>query len=107
MSIFIVDGYTCTKKIEAVRGLHPEVVVVYRPAVAKARIELGMISSSGSVDRVFQFENELLANHVIAVGDTKLTPTLAGQLVPALRGKLLDLVLGYAGSDEEEADVKN
>jgi len=107
MQLFITDGYTLAKKIPAMHGIHPEVSVIYRPAVAKARIELGIIASSGSAERVFQYENDLLASHVITLADQKLTSALAGQLVPTLRGKILDLILGYAGSDEEESDAKN
>ena len=35
---FIPDGYTLTRSVPAIPGLHPDLVIMYRPALAKERI---------------------------------------------------------------------
>lgn len=105
-SLFIDDGYTAVKKLDAAPGLHPAVSVTYRPATGQARTELRFAASAGA-DRVFHLENQLLERQRVTLDGDPLTAAKAAGLKPAVREKLLDLVLGYAGSDQEAADVKN
>lgn len=104
-SMFIDDGYTVRRKIEAVPGLYPAVDVVYRPAIAKVRLELATATGRG-VDATFAFENDLIAKHLASLNGGPISPEMAGKLVPNLRNAILDLVLGYAGADEV-TDAKN
>lgn len=106
-SIFITDGYTRSKQIAAEAGLHPEAHIVYRPALSRARTELGLIVQSGSAERISRFESELIARHVDTISGEKMDVAKAGMLIPSLRVKVIDLILGYVGSDAEAADVKN
>jgi hypothetical protein len=49
----------------------------------------------------------VLAKQVVELGGAKLTEDKAAKLIPNLKYKLLDLVMGYAGSDGEAKDLKN
>ncbi len=103
--LFIDDGYTGTKTLPAAPGLYPEVAVQYRPALARVRTEHQFAAQLGA-EKVGEFEDRLLAKQVVSVNGEPLDAAKAGRLKPALRAKLLDLVLGYAGADEG-ADAKN
>lgn len=105
-SCFIADGYTATKHLDAVFGLHPAVVVTYRPALSKARTELAFVSNT-TADKVQDAENKLIERQKVTIDGEAVTAANAARLVPALRDKILALVLGYAGSDEEAADKGN
>lgn len=105
LSLFIDDGYTATKTIPAAPGLHPDVHVQYRPCLARVRTEHQYAAQVGA-EKVSEFEDRLLAKHVLGLNGDSLDAAKAARLKPALRGKLLDLILGYAGSDEA-ADAKN
>lgn len=110
MSIFIDDGYTLSKEIEAVPGIHPAMSVEYRPALAVKRAELGVVAGRGDAAKITEFENELLAKHIVRydAGDIggELKKADAGRMIPTLRNKLISLVLGYEPADEE-ADLGN
>lgn len=106
MSLFIDDGYTRTRHLDAIPGLYPAVVVVYRPALALKRNEHQLAATQGSAEKVTNLESELLARHVITLNEERLTREQAARLVPDLRNKMLNLVLGYMPADEE-ADAKN
>jgi hypothetical protein len=105
-SLFIDDGYTATKRLDAAPGLYPAVTVTYRPATSQARTELGFAAAT-TADRVVTLENQLLERQRVALDGEPLTAARAAKLKPALRDKVLNLVLGYAGSDDEAADLKN
>lgn len=105
LSLYIDDGYTATKTLPAAPGLHPEVAVRYRPALARVRAEYQYAANAGA-DKLSAFEESLLARQRVELNGEPLDPARAARLKPALRQKLLDLVLGYAGEDEA-ADEKN
>lgn len=105
LSIFIDDGYTATKTLPAAPGLHPEVQVQYRPCLGRVRTEHQYAAQTGA-EKVAEFEDRLLAKHVTGLNGESIDAAKAGRLKPALRGKLLDLILGYAGEDER-SDAKN
>lgn len=101
---YIDDGYTCRKAVAAAAGLHPAFVVTYRPATGQAKIELRMC---GSPERAFVIENQLIERQRVAINGEPVTADKAARLKPAVRDEILNLVYGYAGSDEEAADAKN
>lgn len=103
--LFISDGYTATKTLPAAPGLYPEVVVQYRPALARVRTEHQFAAQLGA-EKASEFEDRLLARQVVTLNGEALEAGKAGRLKPALRGRLLDLVFGYAGEDER-ADAGN
>lgn len=107
LSLFIDDGYTCTKTLDPAPGLFPKVEVVYRPGLSKARTELSIVSGSNNPTRIEETEAEIVSKHVVSLNGEPLTKEQALKLKPALRVNLLNLVLGYIGSDEEKADLKN
>lgn len=104
--LFIDDGYTVTKTLDAAAGLHPAVSVNYRPAIAKARTELAFVSGT-TADKVYDAENKLIEKQHVKLDNESVTAATAAKLVPALREKVLALVLGYVGSDEEASDRGN
>ena len=106
LSLYIDDGYTRSKRLDAAPGLHPDVTVSYRPALAKVRTELGY-AAQGGADKVFEFESRLIERQRVTLDGEAVTAERAAKLVPSVRDKVLQLVLGYAGSDEEAGDVKN
>ncbi len=106
MNLFIDDGYTATKTIEAVPGLHPAASIVYRPAL-HSRKRLWQHAAGSSAEAQAKADVEVIAEHVVSINGQPLPKEKVGKLWPALTAKILDLVLGYAGSDEEAADAKN
>lgn len=107
MSLFIDDGYTQTKRIAAVPGLHPECAVVYRPVLAAKRTEYALLVGTGNAEKVTAAENDLLVRQVVSLnGEPLVRRELAGRLIPDLRNKIVNLVLGYSPADEE-GDAKN
>lgn len=107
--IYIEDGYTLTATIPAVTGIHPAVVVKYRPALPIKRVEHGVVIGTGSAAKVADLENDLIARHVIGLevaghdhpGDgPAVRKDQAAKMKPTLRNSILNLVLGYTGADE-------
>lgn len=105
-SLFIDDGYTATKVIEAVPGLHPAATVVYRPAL-HARKRAWQHAATVSPEAQAKADVDIVFEHVATINGEKLPKDRLPKLRPALFAKVLDLVLGYAGSDEEKADLGN
>lgn len=105
LSLFIDDGYTAAKTLPAAPGLHPEVQVRYRPCLARVRTEHQYAAQVGA-EKVAEFEDKLIAKHVVDLNGEPLDAAKAARVKPLLRGKLLDLILGYAG-ETEAADAKN
>jgi hypothetical protein len=103
--LFIDDGYTAAKRIDARPGLHAAADVKYRPALAAKRNEY-QARLTGDPGKLSAWEDELLELHVVGLAGEPLKKGSAARLVPALRTDLLNLVLGYAGADEQ-ADLGN
>jgi len=100
MSLFIEDGYTRRKDIDEAAGVHPAAAVVFRPALALKRAELGVIASHGNAEKIVAWENELIAKYVVSLDGVAVTKGDAAKLIPTLRNKILNLILGYDPSDE-------
>lgn len=98
--LFIDDGYTLTKSIEAAPGLHPAVEVVYRPALVKERHAYAVVLGTKDASRIDDYEAELLGRHVQKLNGDSLPKDRAARLRPALQVKLMDLVLSIAPADE-------
>lgn len=105
-SIFIADGYTGTRTIPAVPGMHPELRVVFRPALAVVRLQYRAVLSSGDHDAAIRRENELFAKHVLTINGVELPAGQLSQMKPKVRADLLNLILGYE-PEQEEQDAKN
>lgn len=106
--LFIQDGYTRTQTLPAVPGLHPEVRVAYRPALARERHAYAAKLATRDAAQADQHECDLIVRHVAELNGQ---PPAAwrdkvAKLVPAVRQQLLDLVLGYSAA-QEAADAKN
>jgi hypothetical protein len=103
-AIYIDDGYTQTKTVPGVAGLYPELVVVFRPALARERKAYHQKGQSPDPGVLDTHETELIAKYVVSVngGEVKDKDRTA-RLKPAVRGILVDLVLGYAPADEYAA----
>jgi hypothetical protein len=106
MSLFIDDGYTRAKDIDAVAGIHPAVSVTFRPALSAKRTEYGVTAGTNNAAKIGEFENDLLAKHVVTLDGSDLKKADAARLIPTLRATLLNLVLGYEPADEA-ADAGN
>lgn len=102
MDIYIPDGYVFQKTIEELPGVHPSVVLVYRPAPA---IERNRMIATRDPIALTTLENEIIEKYVVTVNGVKLEPKKPLRL--SLRVKFCDLILQYAGSDEERADLGN
>jgi hypothetical protein len=107
MNLFIDDGYTATKCLDADPGLHGAVDVAYRPALYARKLAWQRARSAASSDAVLKADTDLLAERIVSLNGQPLPKDKVANLRPALLAKLLDLVLSYAGSDEESTDVKN
>ena len=108
MSPFVDDGYVCFKVIAENPGIHGAHDFTYRPSLSKARTELQIASNSGIVKKQEETEAAIVVEHTISLSNAPtITIPLALKLKPALRQAMLNLILGYVGSDEERADVKN
>lgn len=108
--LYIADGYTCSKTIAAVPGLHGEARVVYRPALNPARRE-HQRAAMLSAEAYAKADVDLIHKHVISISGETIQGNPAAkdkltQLKPALFVKLIDLVLSYEPADEE-SDAKN
>lgn len=105
--LFLDDGYTAHRTLPAAPGLHPELRVQYRPALAKERIAYRAKLAGADPAAVDSFEIDLIARHKVVVNGSELRDKeRLKQLRPAVRSHLLDLILGYAPEDEA-ADAKN
>ena len=111
---FVDDGFTRDFRIEAVRGRHPELTGSYRPALIDQRFAWQRaIGKDDTAERV-RVGCAIIQRHVLdwnaRNGTGEKAPIKEDYLkrLPApLFDKLLDIVLGYAGSEEEKADVGN
>lgn len=105
-ALFIDDGHTAEKALPAVPGLHPGVDVQYRPALSRKRLEYAKANQTQDPAKIDAYECSLLEEHVVTLNGEPLPRGRAARLVPTLRNKLLDLVLGYEPA-QEKADLGN
>jgi hypothetical protein len=104
MPLYIDDGYTATKALDARKGLHPSVAVEYRPAIDKDRKAYAVATRAKAGDgaALEQLDTDLIAKHVTKI-DGGPTPDKArlAKLHPQVRADLVDLILSALGADEE------
>lgn len=105
-AIYIDDGSTVEQSLPGVPGLYPAVDVVYRPALGRKRLDYGKALAAGDPAKLDAFECGLLDDHVVTLNGDPVPKGKAAKIVPTLRAKLLDLVLGYEPA-KEAADLKN
>ena len=101
MPLFIDDGCTLTRTIAARPGLHPEAVVVYRPALAKERHVYSAKVKAGDAAGLDAYETELIAKQVVTINDEAAVKEKgkAARLHPAVRSDVIDLLLSFAPGD--------
>lgn len=106
--LYIEDGYTQTRTIAPVAGLHPGLSIVYRPALDKecAAMRIKLQSSDPAV--VDNATTDLIVRFTVSLnGDEGVKDKAkAAKLKPAIRRYLSDLILGYLPADEAN-DAKN
>lgn len=105
--LLIADGYTTVRTVPAVPGLHPELRVCYRPALARER-HVYRQKMAGPDPAVFEAgEIDLLARHLVSINGTEYREKeKLARLVPAVRLWAANLILGYEPADEAQ-DAKN
>lgn len=117
-SFMISDNYNLPGKIEAVKGMYPELRFLYRPALHEQRQQYLKAISLPHGGNNFEARTptmaSLVANHVKEwnVTDLNGSPAIISKenarlLHPSLLDALVDVILGYASSGNEEIDVKN
>lgn len=100
MPIFIDDGKTVTRTIEAKPGFYPAVTVEYRRALAKKRTEYSVKIGTRNVDIIDEFERTTLLKHIVSLQGEPLDQSKVDRLEPQLRADLLDIVLSYTAEQE-------
>jgi len=100
-ALYIEDGFTLTKTLDAAPGIHPAVDVVYRPALDRARkAYFAATTNTRDLDKIDAAEFDLLTKHVVALdGGAFPGKDRFPRLHPAVRGRLLDLVLSLEAGD--------
>lgn len=105
--LLINDGYTATKTVPAAPGLHPELRIVYRPALHRERIVYRQKGASPDPDVLEACEVALLMKYLVSVnGHEYKDKDRAARLLPVARVYAVNLILGYEPADEA-ADAKN
>lgn len=105
--LFIEDGYQQTRTIPAVSGLHPDLLVVFRPALDKERNAYRLKGHSSDPAVLDQHATDLIVKFIISLNGEELKDKArVARLKPAIRTHLTDLILGYIPADEV-ADAKN
>ncbi|AWM35907.1 hypothetical protein GobsT_63600 [Gemmata obscuriglobus] len=105
--LLITDGYTAVRTVPAVPGLHPELTISYRPALAKERhvFRQKMASPDAAVHEAA--EADLIRRQLVSInGREYRDPDKVARLVPAVRAWAANLILGYEPADEAK-DAKN
>ena len=105
-SLFIDDNYTQTRTIPAVSGLHPDLTIVFRPALSKERVAYQAKSRSLDPTVLDLHETTLIEKYLVSVNGKAFEKAEIVKLKPTVRGYILDLVLGYVPADEA-TDAKN
>lgn len=106
--LFIDDGYTLTRTIPAVPGLHPELTIMFRQALDKERHAFRLKSQSSDPTVLDGHTTDLIMKYGVSVNgeDLKNDKAKVAKLKPPIRAYLADLILSYAPADEV-ADAKN
>jgi hypothetical protein len=99
--IYIEDGYQQARTIPAVSGLHPELLVIFRPALDKERNTYRLKSQSSDPAVLDQHATDLILKYVVSInGAEQKDKEKVARLKPAIRSYLTDLILGYLPADE-------
>lgn len=110
---FIQDGYTKSATIPAESGIHPAMSITYRPGLMEQRYIYQRAGIQGDPAEHAKIAASIVAKHLTdwdaqsSGMKAPIKPEMIRKLHPALLSKILDHILGYAGSAEEEGDVKN
>lgn len=105
--LFIEDGYTATRTIPAVPGLHPDLTVHFRPALDKERAAYRLKGQSSDPAVIDNHTTDLIVKFVVSLnGEEFKDKGRVAKLKPVIRGYLVDLILGYLPADEAN-DAKN
>ena len=106
-SIDIPDGYTTTRTVPGIPGLHPELTIVYRPALARERIAYRSKSNSSDPTVLDLHEIDLVQKYTVSLnGRTLAVKDEIARIKPIVRQHIVDLILGYIPADEGK-DAKN
>lgn len=101
--LLIADGYTAVRTVPAAPGLYPELVVTYRPALARER-HVYRQKMAGPDPSVFEAgEVDLVARHLVSInGREYRDKDKIAKMVPAVRLWVVNLILGYEPADETQ-----
>jgi hypothetical protein len=105
-SIYLEDGYTATKTIPEVPGLHPALKVEYRPADNIQYLRWNRMNADASEETQHKNSCDLITSHIIRINGDPIAKDRVSKLRPVVTRYLLDLVLGYSPEDVQ-ADLKN
>jgi hypothetical protein len=103
-TLYIEDGYSASKKIEAIPGLHPEVKVLYRPAL-QAEVKKWQ-TIVGNPEQQTKADFDLIQKHVVSLNGNPIPKEKVHKLNPSIIRQLIDLICSYSPADEEQ-DAKN
>lgn len=109
-SAFVSDGFDTQATIARVAGLIPQVTLTYRPATYREQQQFFAESGQPDAAKKEKAVVSLIAKHVSdwSIDNAVLkSPEKLAKLKPLLINKLVDLITGYAGSEQEAADQKN
>lgn len=111
--LYIDDGYTLTKTLDAEAGYHAELSVVYRPALYAERrayqARFAGVQASGDPKKAESLavaETDAVAKYVVTLNGDSLSKEKAAKLHPIVVTKLVDLIFSYLPADEA-GDAKN
>lgn len=105
--LYVDDGYTATRTIPAVPGLHPDLTVMFRQALDKERNAWRLKSQSSDPAVIDNHTTDLIVKFTVSLNGEELKDKAkVAKLKPAIRGYLVDLILGYLPADEA-SDAKN
>lgn len=106
--LFIDDGYTLTRTIPAVPGLHPELTIMFRQALDKERHAFRLKGQSTDPTVLDNHTTDLIMKYGVSGNgeDVKNDKAKVAKLKPPIRSYLADLILSYAPADEA-TDAKN
>jgi hypothetical protein len=105
--LFISDGFTLSRTVPAVPGLHPDLTIMFRQALDKERAAYRLKGQSSDPAVIDNHTTDLITKFVVSVnGEDMADKKRIATLKPAIRAYLVDLILGYLPADEAN-DAKN